>query len=478
MKEFIQSEAKAETAVLVALITKTQDERKTAEYLDELEFLAETAGAVTVKRFTQRLDGPSSVTYVGKGKLDEIRQYIVAEEDAEREVGMVIFDDELSAKQLRNIERELKVKILDRTSLILDIFAMRAQTANAKTQVELAQYRYMLPRLQRLWTHLERQGGGSGGGGGKGSVGLRGPGETQLEMDRRIILNRMALLKQRLADIERQKTTQRKNRGRLIRAALVGYTNVGKSTLINLLAKAEVFAENKLFATLDTTVRKVIIENLPFLLADTVGFIRKLPTDLVESFKSTLDEVREADLLIHVVDVSHPDFEEQVEVVNKTLCDLGCSDKPQIMVFNKVDAYTWVEKEADDLTPATRENLSLSQLKKTWMARLGDDCIFISARERQNIDELKDLICPVHRQPLVIGIGSIVKKIISYLFVHIFYRTHDITCLLRRKLKVIADAASHSHAFLSAIIFIKSTMSRRLIGMEKTFYETSRHTMH
>ena len=382
MKEFIQSEAKAETAVLVALITKTQDERKTAEYLDELEFLAETAGAVTVKRFTQRLDGPSSVTYVGKGKLDEIRQYIVAEEDAEREVGMVIFDDELSAKQLRNIERELKVKILDRTSLILDIFAMRAQTANAKTQVELAQYRYMLPRLQRLWTHLERQGGGSGGGGGKGSVGL----------------NRMALLKQRLADIERQKTTQRKNRGRLIRAALVGYTNVGKSTLINLLAKAEVFAENKLFATLDTTVRKVIIENLPFLLADTVGFIRKLPTDLVESFKSTLDEVREADLLIHVVDVSHPDFEEQVEVVNKTLCDLGCSDKPQIMVFNKVDAYTWVEKEADDLTPATRENLSLSQLKKTWMARLGDDCIFISARERQNIDELKELIYSRVRQ--------------------------------------------------------------------------------
>lgn len=398
MKEFIQSEAKAETAVLVALITKTQDERKTAEYLDELEFLAETAGAVTVKRFTQRLDGPSSVTYVGKGKLDEIRQYIVAEEDAEREVGMVIFDDELSAKQLRNIERELKVKILDRTSLILDIFAMRAQTANAKTQVELAQYRYMLPRLQRLWTHLERQGGGSGGGGGKGSVGLRGPGETQLEMDRRIILNRMALLKQRLADIERQKTTQRKNRGRLIRAALVGYTNVGKSTLINLLAKAEVFAENKLFATLDTTVRKVIIENLPFLLADTVGFIRKLPTDLVESFKSTLDEVREADLLIHVVDVSHPDFEEQVEVVNKTLCDLGCSDKPQIMAFNKVDAYTWVEKEADDLTPATRENLSLSQLKKTWMARLGDDCIFISARERQNIDELKELIYSRVRQ--------------------------------------------------------------------------------
>lgn len=398
MKEFIQSEAKAETAILVALITKNQDERKTAEYLDELEFLAETAGAVAVKRFTQRLDGPSSVTYLGKGKLEEIRRYIEAEEEAEREVGMVIFGDELSAKQLRNIERELKVKILDRTSLILDIFAMRAQTANAKTQVELAQYRYMLPRLQRLWTHLERQGGGSGGGGGKGSVGLRGPGETQLEMDRRIILGRMALLKQRLADIDRQKTTQRKNRGRLIRVALVGYTNVGKSTLINLLAKSEVFAENKLFATLDTTVRKVIIDNLPFLLADTVGFIRKLPTDLVDSFKSTLDEVREADLLIHVVDVSHPDFTEQIEVVNKTLLDLGCSDKPQLLVFNKTDAYTWTEKEPDDLTPATKENISLEQLKNTWMGRMGEDCIFISARERLNIGALKTLIYQRVRQ--------------------------------------------------------------------------------
>ena len=296
MQGFIQTEEiKSETAILVGLITKNQNERKTNEYLDELEFLAETAGAVTVKRFTQKMDGPSSVSYVGKGKLEEIRDYIVAEEEAEREVGMVIFDDELSAKQLRNIGQALGVKILDRTNLILDIFAMRAQTANAKTQVELAQYRYMLPRLQRLWTHLERQGGGSGSGGGKGSVGLRGPGETQLEMDRRIILNRMSLLKQRLADIDRQKTTQRKNRGRMIRVALVGYTNVGKSTLINLLAKTEVFAENKLFATLDTTVRKVIIDNLPFLLADTVGFIRKLPTDLVDSFKSTLDEVREAD---------------------------------------------------------------------------------------------------------------------------------------------------------------------------------------
>ena len=392
MQGFIETEEiKAETAILVGLITKNQNERKTNEYLDELQFLAETAGAVTVKRFTQKLDGPSSVTYVGKGKLEEIRAYIEAEEDAEREIGMVIFDDELSAKQLRNIERALGVKILDRTNLILDIFAMRAQTANAKTQVELAQYRYMLPRLQRLWTHLERQGGGSGSGGGKGSVGLRGPGETQLEMDRRIILNRMALLKQRLADIDRQKSTQRKNRGRLIRVALVGYTNVGKSTLINLLAKTDVFAENKLFATLDTTVRKVIIDNLPFLLADTVGFIRKLPTDLVESFKSTLDEVPEADLLVHVVDVSHPDFMEQIEVVNNTLRDLGCAEKPQLLVFNKMDAYTWTEKDPDDLTPATRENVSLDELKHTWMAKMGDDCIFISARERQNIDELKEL---------------------------------------------------------------------------------------
>lgn len=381
-----------EKAILVGLITPQQDERKTKEYLDELEFLAETAGAETVKRFTQRANGPSSVTYLGTGKLQEIRAYIVAEEDAERDIDMVIFDDELSAKQLRNIEAELKVKILDRTSLILDIFAMRAQTANAKTQVELAQYRYMLPRLQRLWTHLERQGGGSGGGGGKGSVGLRGPGETQLEMDRRIILNRMALLKQRLADIDRQKTTQRSNRGRMIRVALVGYTNVGKSTLMNLLSKSEVFAENKLFATLDTTVRKVIIDNLPFLLSDTVGFIRKLPHDLVESFKSTLDEVREADLLIHVVDISHPDFEDQIKVVEKTLADLGCTDRPTMLLFNKVDAYRWVEKDADDLTPATKENVSLDELMKTWMARMGGDCFFISATERTNIDELKEIL--------------------------------------------------------------------------------------
>ena len=302
---------------------------------------------------------------------------------------MVIFDDELSAKQIRNIEKELNVKILDRTSLILDIFAMRAQTAEAKTQVELAQHKYMLPRLQRLWTHLERQGGGSGSGGGKGSVGLRGPGETQLEMDRRIILSRITLLKQRLADIDKQKTTQRKNRGRLIRVALVGYTNVGKSTIMNLLAKSDVFAENKLFATLDTTVRKMVIDNLPFLIADTVGFIRKLPTDLVDSFKSTLDEVREADLLVHVVDISHPDFEEQINVVEATLKDLGCAGMPQMVVFNKIDAYTWIEKEADDLTPPTKENTSLEDLKKTWMSKITDDVLFISATKKQGIDELR-----------------------------------------------------------------------------------------
>ena len=381
-----------ETAILVGIITPQQNERKTTEYLDELQFLAETAGARTVKRFTQRLNGPSSVTYLGIGKLQEIRQWIEAEEDAERYVSMVIFDDELSAKQLRNIEKELKVKVLDRTSLILDIFAMRAQTANAKTQVELAQYRYMLPRLQRLWTHLERQGGGSGSGGGKGSVGLRGPGETQLEMDRRIILNRMSLLKQRLAEIDRQKTTQRSNRGRMIRVALVGYTNVGKSTLMNLLSKSEVFAENKLFATLDTTVRNVIVDNLPFLLSDTVGFIRKLPHDLVDSFKSTLDEVREADLLLHVVDISHPEFEDQIKVVEKTLADLGCADKPSMIIFNKVDAYTWVEKDADDLTPATKENVSLDDLIHTWMTRLSGECLFISALEKTGYDTLRQVL--------------------------------------------------------------------------------------
>ena len=392
MKEFVISEAKAETAILVGLITPSQGEAKTKEYLDELEFLADTAGAVTVKRFTQRAGGPNMTSYVGKGKLEEIKEYIKQKEDEEDPIGMVIFDDELSAQQLRNIEKELQVKILDRTSLILDIFAMRAKTANAKTQVELAQYQYMLPRLTRLWTHLERQGGGSGSGGGKGSVGLRGPGETQLEMDRRIILNRMSLLKKRLAEIDKQKTTQRKNRGRLIRVALVGYTNVGKSTIMNLLAKSEVFAENKLFATLDTTVRKVVIKNLPFLLADTVGFIRKLPTTLVDSFKSTLDEVREADMLVHVVDISHPDFEEQIQVVNQTLKELGCSDKPSLIVFNKIDNYHWVDKEPDDLTPPTKENVTLDELKKTWMARENENCIFISAKDKENIDEFREVI--------------------------------------------------------------------------------------
>ena len=392
MKEFVISEVKAETAVLVGLITDGQNEAKTKEYLDELEFLADTAGAVTVRRFTQKVNGPSAVTYVGKGKLEEIRQYIEDCAENEEPIGMVIFDDELSAKQIRNIENELKVKILDRTSLILDIFAMRAQTANAKTQVELAQYRYMLPRLQRLWTHLERQGGGSGSGGGKGSVGLRGPGETQLEMDRRIILQRITLLKQRLLEIDKQKTTQRKNRGRLIRVALVGYTNVGKSTIMNLLSKSEVFAENKLFATLDTTVRKVVIENLPFLLADTVGFIRKLPTDLVDSFKSTLDEVREADLLLHVVDLSHPDFEEQIQVVERTLADLGCNEKPSMIIFNKIDNYRWTEKDEDDLTPETRENITLEDLKKTWMARLDESCMFISAKEKLNVEAFRETL--------------------------------------------------------------------------------------
>ena len=393
MKEFVISEAQTEKAVLVGLITQNQNERKTNEYLDELAFLAETAGAEVVTRFTQKLDTPNSVTYVGKGKLQEIKEYLLQmNEDEETEIGMVIFDDELSAKQLRNIENELKVKILDRTSLILDIFAMRAQTANAKTQVELAQYKYMLPRLQRLWTHLERQGGGSGAGGGKGSVGLRGPGETQLEMDRRIILNRMSLLKQRLAEIDTQKSTQRKNRGRMIRVALVGYTNVGKSTIMNLLAKSEVFAENKLFATLDTTVRKVIIENLPFLLSDTVGFIRKLPTDLVESFKSTLDEVREADLLVHVVDISHPDFEEQIQVVEKTISDIGAGGKQNMIVFNKIDVYSYVEKAEDDLTPKTKENITLEELMHTWMAKMDDNCIFISAKDKSNLEDFKNML--------------------------------------------------------------------------------------
>jgi len=394
MKEEFQviTEKKAETAILVGIITQDQDERKTNEYLDELEFLADTAGVRVMRRFTQKIPQALAATYVGKGKLEEMRDYIKRMEDMENEVGMAIFDDELTAKQMSAIESVLGVKVLDRTSLILDIFAMRAQTAHAKTQVELAQYRYLLPRLQRMWTHLERQGGGSGAGGGKGSVGLRGPGETQLEMDRRIITKRISWLKEQLADIDRQKSTMRKNRGRLIRVALVGYTNVGKSTLMNLLSKSDVFAENKLFATLDTTVRKVVVDNLPFLLSDTVGFIRKLPTDLVESFKSTLDEVREADLLIHVVDISHPDFEDQMKVVDKTLADLGAGQKPTIVLFNKTDAYTWVEKEADDLTPATRENITMEELQRTWMGRLKGECLFVSALKKTGIENMRKVL--------------------------------------------------------------------------------------
>lgn len=380
MREFIITEAKSEEAVLVGLITKTQNEEQAKEYLDELDFLSRTAGVNPVKRFIQRLEQAHSVTFVGKGKLEEIRQYV-----EEHEIGLVIFDDELSPKQLRNIEQTLKVKILDRTSLILDIFASRATTAYAKTQVELAQYRYMLPRLTRLWTHLERQ---------RGGVGMRGPGETQLETDRRIIQDRIAHLKAELKVIDRQMSMQRKNRGKLVRVALVGYTNVGKSTLMNVLAKSEVFAENKLFATLDTTVRKVIVHNLPFLLSDTVGFIRKLPTELIESFKSTLDEVREADLLLHVVDIAHPNFEEHIDVVTSTLREISAGqEQPMILVFNKIDAFTFEERDEDDLGERTRRNISREELEQTWMAKLGEaGCIFISAKTGEGIDELKQLL--------------------------------------------------------------------------------------
>ena len=378
MKEFIITETLTEKAVLVGLITYHQNEQKVNEYLAELAFLAETAGAIPVKQYTQRADYPHPVTFVGSGKIQEIKEYI-----EENEIGIVIFDDELTPKQLRNIEKELQVKILDRTSLILDIFAKRAQTAHAKTQVELAQYKYMLPRLTRLWTHLERQ---------RGGVGMRGPGETQLETDKRIILDKISKLKEELIDIDRQKIVQRKNRSQMVRVALVGYTNVGKSTLMNQLSKSDVFAENKLFATLDTTVRKVIIENLPFLLSDTVGFILKLPTQLVVLFKSTLDEVRDADILIHVVDVSHPQFAEQVEVVNATLAEIDKVEKPMLMVFNKIDAFTYVPKEEDDLTPIKPENINLDEIMQTWNEKLGDDCIFISAKEKLNIDELKVLM--------------------------------------------------------------------------------------
>lgn len=379
MKDHIISETQNEKAVLVGLVTPRQSELKANEYLAELAFLADTAGAETVRTFLQKLDYPNPRTFVGKGKLDEIKTFI-----DDNDIAMVIFDDDLTVKQVANIERELGVKILDRTSLILDIFAKRAQTANAKTQVELAQYQYLLPRLTRMWTHLERQ---------RGGIGMRGPGETQIETDRRIILDKISRLKAELVAIDKQKSMQRKNRGKLTRVALVGYTNVGKSTLMNLLSKSDVFAENKLFATLDTTVRKVIIDNLPFLLTDTVGFIRKLPTHLVDSFKSTLDEVRDADLLVHVVDISHPNFEEQIEVVDKTLrevCD--GADKPMILVFNKIDAFTYKPKDEDDLTPRTRENISLDELKATWMAKMNDNCVFISAKKGINIDELKNKI--------------------------------------------------------------------------------------
>ena len=378
--------AQPERAILVGLITPTQDEAKSEEYLDELAFLADTAGAEEVKRFTQRLDYPNPRTFVGKGKLEEIKKFI--EDDGD--IAMAIFDDDLSTKQVLNIERELGVKILDRTNLILDIFAKRAQTASAKTQVELAQYQYLLPRLTRMWTHLERQ---------RGGIGMRGPGETQIETDRRIILTKISLLKEELRAIDRQKAVQRKNRGKLTRVALVGYTNVGKSTIMNLLSKSDVFAENKLFATLDTTVRKVVIENLPFLLSDTVGFIRKLPTHLVDSFKSTLDEVREADILVHVVDISHPNFEEQIEVVDKTLREVcNGADKPMLLVFNKIDAFTCTPKADDDLTPRERCNRTLDELKASWMAKMNDNCVFISAKKGTNIDELKDRLYQMARE--------------------------------------------------------------------------------
>jgi GTP-binding protein HflX len=373
-----ETRKKQETAVLIGLITKGQKESRSKEYLDELEFLVDTAGALTKKRFVQKLASPDKRTFVGSGKLEDIKAYIEYEE-----IDIAVFDDELGASQIRNLEKILECRILDRTNLILDIFAKRAQTAHAKTQVELAQYQYLLPRLTGMWTHLERQ---------KGGIGLRGPGETEIETDRRIIRDRISLLKKRLIQIDKQMETQRSNRGSMVRVALVGYTNVGKSTLMNLLSKSEVFAENKLFATLDTTVRKVVIENLPFLMSDTVGFIRKLPHGLVESFKSTLDEVREADLLLHIVDISHPDFEEQIKVVKQTLSEIHVGDKPMMMVFNKIDAFKYVEKEADDMSPETQENYSLDHWKKTWMQKDHAPAIFISAKEKTNVQELRSLI--------------------------------------------------------------------------------------
>ena len=378
MPKNTSTEKKTERAILIGLITRDQNAEKSQEYLDELSFLVLTAGAEEVKRFVQKIDRPDKRYFVGSGKLDEINAYVEAEH-----IDIAIFDDELGASQIRNLEKILQCRILDRTNLILDIFAQRAQTAHAKVQVELAQYQYLLPRLTRMWTHLERQ---------RGGIGMRGPGETEIETDRRIIRDRISLLKKRLLDIDKQMSTQRQNRGNLVRVALVGYTNVGKSTLMNLLSKSKVFAENKLFATLDTTVRKVVVENLPFLLSDTVGFIRKLPHGLVESFKSTLDEVREADMLVHLVDISHPDFEDHIAVVNKTLSEIGASDKPTILVFNKIDAYSYVEKEEDDLTPISQENLSLDYWKKTWMSKDQLPTIFISAKEKTHLPELRALL--------------------------------------------------------------------------------------
>jgi len=378
MGDYYLTAPEQETAVLIGAITREQDEDAVNEYLDELAFLTETAGAIPIRVFTQKLDTINAGTFIGTGKLNEIKNFV-----KEEEVDLVIFDDELSPTQLRNLEREFKTRILDRTNLILDIFAKRAKTAHAKTQVELAQYQYLLPRLTRMWTHLERQ---------KGGIGLRGPGETEIETDRRIIRDKISRLKEQLKKIDKQMSTQRKNRGKMVRVSLVGYTNVGKSTLMNLISKSKVFAENKLFATLDTTVRKVVVENLPFLMADTVGFIRKLPHDLVESFKSTLDEVRESDILLHVVDISHPNFEEQIEVVNQTLQEIGAFDKPMIMIFNKIDAYTYEKKDEDDLTPKTVANYSLEELKNSWMARNNATSLFISAKNKVNIDEFKELV--------------------------------------------------------------------------------------
>ncbi len=385
----IEIRKEKERVVLVGAITREQTEEAVAEYLDELAFLVNTAGGIVLKKFTQKLDKPDAATYIGKGKAEEIKAYL-----QESKADLVVFDDELTASQQRNLDRTFKTRVIDRSNLILDIFAMRARTAHARTQVELAQYQYLLPRLAGMWTHLERQ---------KGGIGLKGPGEKEIETDRRIVRDKIALLKKKLQQIDKQKATQRSNRGNLVRVALVGYTNVGKSTIMNMLSKTDVFAEDKLFATLDTTVRKVVIGNLPFLLSDTVGFIRKLPHHLIESFKSTLDEVRESDVLLHVVDISHPNFEEQLQVVKNTLAEItGNEEKETIVVFNKMDKYSWVEKEEDDLTPATRENISLEEMKETWMGKMNAPCIFISAKKKENIEQFRrmlyDTVVEIHQK--------------------------------------------------------------------------------